>query len=31
MRCGLWGGLSSLFERLKGQRKTAVPTEEKLS
>jgi branched-chain amino acid transport system permease protein len=31
MRGGLWGGLSSLVERLKGQRKTVVPTEEKLS
>jgi branched-chain amino acid transport system permease protein len=31
MRGGLWGGLSSLVERLKGQRKTVVPAEEKLS
>ncbi|AZD93437.1 MULTISPECIES: branched-chain amino acid ABC transporter permease [Pseudomonas] len=31
MRGGLWGGLSSLFERILKSRKAALPTEEKLS
>ncbi|AUG02935.1 branched-chain amino acid ABC transporter permease [Pseudomonas sp. 09C 129] len=31
MRGGLWGGLSSLCERIRGPRKAALPTEEKLS
>ena len=30
MRGGLWGGFSSLYERIKGQRKPSLPTQEEL-
>lgn len=28
MRGGLWGGFSSLFERIKGRRKPSLPVQE---